>query len=142
MLSQSHRIPCGHLHRLPNTPFPPCTKPWVSLPASFLRGIQSSRLRCDPLQPLLDPLHPTALMAALNDLRDFFQPEKSHNLQLLAKSQVEKAAGRRGRRGPGMSGLGRKGSRVVLRGVAGWHFSASQSLQENKQSPFQTLSLQ
>lgn len=141
-MSQSHRIPCGHLHRLPNITSPPCTQPCVSLPASFLRGIQSSRLRCDPLQPLWDPLHPTALMAAPSGLRDFFQPKKSHDLQLLAKSQVEKAAGRGGRKGPGMSGLGRKGSRVVLRGVEGWHFSASQSLQENKQSPFQTLSLQ
>lgn len=47
-------------------------------------------------------------MVALSDLRDFFQPKTFHDLQLLAKSQVEKAAGRGGRKGPGMSGLGKK----------------------------------
>lgn len=31
-------------------------------------------------------------MAALSDLKGFFQPKKFHDLQLLAKGQVEKAS--------------------------------------------------
>lgn len=38
VLSQSHKIPCGHLHRLPDITSPACTELCVSLPGFLPEG--------------------------------------------------------------------------------------------------------
>lgn len=120
------------------------SKPCV--PASFLRVSQSSRLRQDPLQHLLDPLHPTVLMVALNDLRNFFQPKNSMIFSSLLKAKWRKQQGEEEGWGQDCLAPERRGENAGeqdgVEGVEGWHFSASQCLQENKQSLFHTLSLQ